>query len=220
MPGKPTLRDRIDQSFDYAESLCGPIPDYLLEIERQTHLKTLAPQMMCGRLQGRLLAMLSALQKPRRILEIGTFTGYATLCLAEGLPPTGSLDTIEGNAEVAYLARQHFALSPYESRIELHTGQAAELLPTLTGPYDIIFLDGDKRGYPNYFSELMRLLAPGGLLLTDNVLWDGKLGTKFPDPAISALQEYNSLVADDERLSVVVLPVRDGLSVARRRNRT
>jgi predicted O-methyltransferase YrrM len=216
MPGKPTLRDRIDRSTEYAESLSGPIPDYLLEIERQTHLKTLAPQMMSGRLQGRLLAMLSILQQPRRILEIGTFTGYATLCLAEGLANGGTIDTIEGDAEIAHLARRHFARTPFADSIRLHAEQAEKVLPTLSGSYDMVFLDGDKRGYPDYLSRLVQLLSPGGLLLTDNVLWDGKAGMNTVDPVVNALRRYNSLVADDKRLSTVVLPIRDGLSVARR----
>jgi len=216
MPGNRSIRDRIDHTAEYAASLSGPLPDYLAEIERQTHLKTLAPQMLSGHLQGRLLSMLSRIQRPERILEIGTFTGYATLCLAEGLSAGGTIDTIEGNAENAHLARRHFALSPYNDRISLHTGQAREVLPSLRSPYDIIFLDGDKRGYPGYFPVLMQLLAPGGLLIADNVLWDGKLGTSAPDRTVESIHEYNKLIADDERLSTVVLPIRDGLSVARR----
>lgn len=215
------MRDDIDQQYDYAESLSGPIPDYLLEVERQTFLKTMAPQMLSGRLQGRLLSLLSLLLRPRRILELGTFTGYSALCLAEGLLSDGELHTIEGNPETAFLARQNFALSPFNDQIHLHQGQADELLPTLPATFDLIFLDGDKRGYPAYFHQLIERLRPGGLLLADNILWDGRVSTSGQaDPDVTALREYNQLVAEDNRLSTVVLPLRDGLSVARKKQAT
>ena len=215
MPGRPTHRDRIDPLRDYAEAMSGPIPAYLLEVERQTHLKTTAPQMMSGRLQGRLLALFSKLQQPARILEIGTFTGYATLCLAEGLQQDGSVDTIEGDAEMAFWARQSFATSPYAEQIVLHLGQASNLLDELTGPYDLIFLDGDKRSYPDYLPLLLSRLEAGGLLLADNALWDGRVGAKSRDEDAAALRKYNDLVYQNERLENLILPLRDGLSVTR-----
>ena len=210
------MRDRIDPLTDYAESLSGPVPAYLERVERLTYLRTLAPQMMSGRLQGRILAMLSRLRQPRRILEIGTFTGYATLCLAEGLPAGGVIHTIEGNEETAALARRNFAESPFADRIVLHDQQAAEVIPRLNETFDLIYLDGDKQGYPEYIELLVPRLSSGGLLIADNVLWDGKVGKKTTSPTARRLAEYNSLVANDQRLEVVVLPVRDGLSVARR----
>lgn len=211
------MRDTIDPRLDYAESLSGPIPDYLLEVERQTFLKTMAPQMLSGRLQGRLLSMLSSLLRPQRILELGTFTGYSALCLAEGLADDGEIHTIEGNRETAFWARKNIAASPFTGRINLHVGQAADILPTLPDTFDLIFLDGDKRGYPEYFDQLIDRITPGGLLLADNILWDGKVskGGK-PDPDVEALRRYNELVLADERVEVVVLPIRDGLSIARR----
>jgi predicted O-methyltransferase YrrM len=211
------MRDDINPSYDYAESLSGPLPDYLVEVERQTFLRTMAPQMLSGRLQGRLLSQLSFLLRPRHIQEIGTFTGYSALCLAEGLLPDGELHTIEGNAETAFLAQQNFAASPFKHQIHLHTGQASELLPTLPDKFDLIFLDGDKRGYPDYFHQLIDRLQPGGLLLADNILWDGRVSASgHPDPDVAALREYNQLVADDTRVHSVVLPLRDGLSIARK----
>ena len=215
MPGKPTRRDRIDPSRDYAEAMSGPLPNYLHEVERQTYLKTTAPQMMSSRIQGRLLAMLSKLQRPRRILEIGTFTGYASLCLAEGLEKGGLVDTIEGDAEVAFWAQRNFAMSPFAERIVLHLGQANNLLEKLTGPYDLIFLDGDKRGYPDYLPQLLDRLRVHGLLLADNVLWDGRVKGKSRDEDAAALRRYNELVYQNERLENLILPLRDGLSVAR-----
>ena len=213
------MRDDIDPRHDYAEALSGPLPDYLIAVERQTHLKTMAPQMLTGRLQGRLLAMFSSLLRPRRVLELGTFTGYSALCLAEGLADGGELRTIEGNPETAFWAAQNFAASPYADRIRLHVGQAEAILPTLLdAPFDLIFLDGDKRGYPTYFHQLIDHLRPGGLLLADNVLWDGKVSKAGkPDPDVAALRAYNELLSNDPRVEVVVLPVRDGLSVARKK---
>lgn len=211
------MRDDIDPHYEYAESLSGPLPDYLLDVERRTFLQTMAPQMLSGRLQGRLLALLSKLLRPRTVLEVGTFTGYSALCLAEGLAAGGTLHTIEGNAEVAHLAARHFAASPFAGRIQLHRGQARELLDDLPPVFDLIFLDGDKRGYPDYFRLLIDRLSHGGLLLADNILWDGKASrSQQPDPDVQALRAYNDLVFSDPRTESVVLPLRDGLSVARR----
>lgn len=213
------MRDDLNPRFDYAEAHSGPIPDYLLEVERQTFLKTLAPQMLSGRLQGRLLALFSKLVQPSTVLDLGTFTGYSALCLAEGLAPMGRVHTIEGNPELAWLARQHFVRSPYHDQIKLHEGQALEVLFHLPEVFDLIFLDGDKRRYPAYFTLLVDRLSPGGLLLADNVLWDGRVDRKpndDNDPDVLALREYNELLQSDARVETVVLPLRDGLSVARR----
>lgn len=213
------MRDTINPLYEYAEALSGPVPSYLLEVERQSFLKTMAPQMLSGQLQGRLLSLLSKLRQPETILEVGTFTGYSALCLAEGLAPGGKLHTIEGNQETAFLARQNFANSPFANSIKLHIGQALELLPGLPPVFDVVFLDGDKRGYPEYFHQLIDRLSPGGLLLADNILWDGKVSsTSKPNLDIEALRAYNQLLADDARIEVVVLPLRDGLSVARKVN--
>ena len=211
------MRDLIDPLYDYAESVSGPVPEYLLRIERQTHLKTLAPQMMSGRLQGRMLALLSKLVRPRRILEIGTFTGYGTLCLAEGLHEDGELHTIEGDAEHADLAREHILQSPYHGRIHLYVREAADAMLEIDGEFDLIFLDGDKKGYPRYYRLLVERLSAGGLLIADNVLWDGKSADHQTDPVAEKLREYNDSLLADPRMEVVVLPLRDGLSVARRR---
>lgn len=211
------MRDDINPRHEYAESISGPIPDYLLEVERQTFLKTMAPQMLSGRLQGRLLAMLSKIHQPKTVLELGTFTGYSALCLAEGLASDGTIHTIEGNAETAFWANKNFINSPFQGNIQLHEGQAVDILPTLPAHFDLIFLDGDKRGYPAYFHQLADRLNPGGLLLADNILWDGRV--KAPadkDPDVQALKAYNELLLTDERIEVVVLPIRDGLSVGRK----
>ena len=210
------MRDRIDPLTDYAERLSGPVPAYLETIERNTFLRTVAPQMMTGRLQGRVLALLSKLVGPQRILEIGTFTGYGSLCLAEGLAAGGKLYTLEGDPEMASLARQHFAYSPLADRIQILEGDAGKLLGSLEAPFDLIYLDADKRSYPEYYPELKRLLGNGGLLLTDNVTWDGKTVDEVTDPVGGAIHRYNELILKDSEMEVVVLPLRDGLSVARK----
>ncbi|WP_116106784.1 O-methyltransferase [Lewinella sp. IMCC34191] len=211
------MRDLIDELFEYAESVSGPVPDYLREIERQTFLKTIAPQMMSGQLQGRLLSLLAKLVQPDRALEIGTFTAYATLCLAEGLATDGVLHTIEGDAERAAIAKRHISKSPYHRQIELHVGDAREILPQLPYDFDLVFLDGDKIGYPDYYQLLIERIRPGGLLIADNVLWDGKTPKKATGRVAERLGAYNELLRADPRVEVVVLPLRDGLSVARRR---
>ncbi len=230
------MRDDLNPLYEYAEALSGPIPDYLLQLERATFLRTLAPQMMSGRLQGRLLALLSKLHRPKRILELGTFTGYSALCLAEGLLPDGQIDTIEGNLEMAAIAKQFFDASPFKTQLQLHTenidgsrpiksgtkcgSQPAPLLARLLdkGAYDIIFLDADKRHYANYFQQLLPHLQAGGLFISDNVLWDGRvIDPTETDPDVQALAAYNQLLATDDRVELLLLPLRDGLSVARKK---
>ncbi len=211
------MRDLIDPRYEYAEAHSGPVPDYLQEVERQTFLKTMAPQMLSGRLQGRLLALLSKLRQPRTILEVGTFTGYSALCLAEGLAPGGVLHAIEGDQEVALLAAAHFRNSPFSRQIKLHVEQATDVINRLEGTFDLVFLDGDKRGYPDYFHQLVDRITPGGLLLADNILWDGKVNkTGRPNPDVEALQAYNDLLFNDHRMEVVLLPLRDGVSIGRK----
>lgn len=211
-----TMRDEIDFRYEYAEALSGPTPGYLDRVERQTFLKTMAPQMLSGKLQGRMLSLFAKLVMPSCILELGTFTGYSALCLAEGLAPGGTLHTIEGNRETAYWAERNFSESPFADRIKLHVGQAADVLPTLPDKFDLVFLDGDKRGYPRYFQDLIGRMKPGGLLLADNILWDGKVSKAGKqDLDVEALRAYNQLLLADERVEVVVFPLRDGLSVAR-----
>ncbi len=221
------MRDDINLLFDYAEALSGQVPTYLHELERATFLRTLAPQMLCGALQGRLLALLSRLLRPKRILELGTFTGYSALCLAEGLPADGRLDTLEGNPEIAAIAQQFFKASPFAEQLhlQLHNmdgsrrGKTDPLIAKLleAGDYDLIFLDADKRNYANYFHQLIPHLRPGGLFISDNVLWDGRVvNPADSDPDVQALANYNQLLATDPRVDLLLLPLRDGLSIARR----
>lgn len=211
------MRDNINLIYEYAESVSGPVPAYLDQVERQTYLKTMAPQMLSGRLQGRLLSMLSKIHRPKTVLELGTFTGYSALCLAEGLDAGGTIHTVEGNLETAFWAEQNITASPFADRIQIHKGQAADILPTLPDSFDLIFMDGDKRGYPDYFHQLIDRMNPGGLLLADNILWAGRVKHKdTKDADAQALRLYNQILVEDERVDVVVLPLRDGLSIARK----
>lgn len=210
------MRDWINLLHDYSERVSSAPPDYLHRLERETHLKTLAPQMLSGRLQGRLLALLSRLLRPQRILEVGTFTGYSALCLAEGLATGGELHTIEGNAEVAYLARRYFADAGMSDRIHLHLGDAVQLIPSLPGEFDLVFLDANKREYPRYYELVIERLRPGGLLLADNVLWSGKVLQPEADEDAAILDRFNRQLQSDSRLETLLLPVRDGLSISRK----
>tara|TARA_B100001939_G_scaffold257215_1_gene224125 strand:+ start:70 stop:543 length:474 start_codon:yes stop_codon:yes gene_type:complete len=154
---------------------------------------------------------------PKKILEVGTYTGYATLCMAEGLTTGGSIDTIDHNEELADMQRRYFDQSPYGNQITQHLGEAKDILKTLAGPYDLVFLDADKENYPHYFDLIIDKLETGGVILSDNVLWSGKVLEKAIDEATSALQEYNHKINTDVRVETVVLPVRDGLTITRKR---
>ena len=190
--------------------------DLLKALDRETHQKVLLPRMLSGSYQGRLLSLLSKMMMPKKILEVGTYTGYATLCLAEGLAKGGLIDTIDHNEELADMQRRYFDQSPYESQIVQHLGEAKNILKTLAGPYDLVFLDADKENYPHYFDLIINKLEPGGILLSDNVLWSGKVLEKANDEATSALQEYNHKINTDVRVESVVLPIRDGLTITRK----
>ena len=206
-----------DLWMDYAANQSQEIPSLLEALERETHQKVLQPRMMSGPLQGRFLSLISHLIRPNSILEIGTFTGYATLCLAEGLTKTGILHTIDINEELASLQSRFFNKSPYAHQIHQHLGNALDIIPTLTGPFDLVFIDADKVNYSTYFDLLIGKMRPGGLLLSDNVLWSGKVLERADEKDIStlALQAYNKKLGQDPRVQTVLLPLRDGLSLSR-----
>ena len=206
-----------DLWMDYAANQSQEIPSLLEALERETHQKVLQPRMMSGPLQGRFLSLISHLIRPNSILEIGTFTGYATLCLAEGLTETGILHTIDINEELASLQSRFFNKSPYAHQIHQHLGNALDIIPTLTGPFDLVFIDADKVNYSTYFDLLIGKMRSGGLLLSDNVLWSGKVLERADEKDIStlALQAYNKKLGQDPRVQTVLLPLRDGLSLSR-----
>ena len=183
----------LDQWSSYALKHSEPIPQLLLELEKETHQKVLQPRMLSSPLQGRLLSFLSQLIKPKKILEIGTFTGYASLCLAEGLQKKGELHTIDSNPELVYLQEKYFSSSEYAKSIHTHLGLALEILPSIEGPFDLVFIDADKVNYNEYFEQVLPKTRKGGLIISDNVMWSGKVIQK-PDPkdvSTIALQDYN-----------------------------
>ena len=188
-------------------------------VTRQTHLRTNYPQMLSGPVQGRLLTMLVQISGARRILEIGTFSGYSTICLAYGLPQGGHIDTLEINDEMEALIREGFARSGMEDRITLTIGDALENMKNLSGEYDLAYIDADKRQYCEYYEPVISLLRPGGLLIVDDVLWNGKLfEEEVPgDKQTQSIARFNELVSGDPRVEVVILPLRDGMSLIRKK---
>lgn len=206
--------------LQYCEAHTTPQSEVLRALERETHLKTLAPQMLSGHLQGQLLRFLSRLARPRHALEIGSFTGYGAICIAEGLAEGGQLHTIEANPELEYLIRKYFDKAGLADRIHLHIGQAEEILPTLPYPWDFAFIDAAKRDYNWYYEAVMDQLRPGGLLLADNVLWSGKvIDRREADEDAAALHAFNRKVQADERVENLMLPVRDGLLIVRKKEK-
>lgn len=201
----------------YAEAHSQAEPPLLAALSRETHLRVLQPRMLSGHLQGRLLSLLSKLLSPSYIVEIGTFTGYATLCLAEGLPPEGVLHTIEANEEYQPIQDKYFQQSPYHSQIVQHFAPALEVLPSLPDGIEMVFIDADKKNYLNYLEAILPKMRPGGIILSDNVLWSGKVveAVKDNDKHTQILMEYNQRLATDPRLETVLLPIRDGISLAR-----
>jgi caffeoyl-CoA O-methyltransferase len=211
----PDLRE-IDR---YIEAHTTPEEPLLAELDRQTHLRVIAPRMISGRVQGRTLDMLSRMLRPRYILEIGTFTGYSALCLAGGLTPDGELHTFEVDDELYDLARSFFTRSPRAAQIHQHTGSALEGAQKLHLTFDLVFIDGDKREYPDYYRMLMDggLVKRGSYILADNVLWYGKVLEEAPanDHHTRDIRQFNDLVQADPRVENVILPLRDGLTIIR-----
>ena len=191
-------------------------PELLQELARETHLKILQPRMLSGAYQGRLLALLSKLIAPKHILEIGTYTGYSALCLAEGLQADGQIDTIDINEELTDMQRKYFDVSGYGKHIVQHLGNAAEIIPAIEGTFDFVFIDADKEQYPRYFDLIVDRVRSGGLIIADNVLWSGKVVESATDEATESLQIFNEKVAKDSRVETVILAVRDGLTLLRK----
>ena len=207
----------IDPSLEaYVAKHSEQEPELLQKLARETQLKVLQPRMLSGAYQGRLLALLSKLASPKRILEIGTYTGYSALCLAEGLQTDGQIDTIDKNEELYDMQRRYFDASGFGNRIVQHLGNAPEIIPTIKGTFDFVFIDADKEQYPLYFDLIIDRLRSGGLIIADNVLWSGKVMEIAMDEATQSLQFFNKKVAKDKSVETLILPVRDGLSLMRK----
>ena len=204
----------------YVEAHSGREGSLLARINRETHLNVLKPRMLSGQLQGRMLSMLSHMIRPRFILEIGTYTGYSALCFAEGMQPDGKLVTIDVNEELEDRVRGYFDESDYADLIEFWIGKADDLIPQLTYPWDLVFIDADKINYGRYFDLVIEQVTPGGFIIADNVLWSGKVLEKYRkklDEDTAAILEFNKKVHDDPRVENVLFPVRDGLMVLRKK---
>ncbi len=202
---------------DYVVAHSAQEPAHLKALTKETYQKILQPRMLSGAYQGRVLSMISKLVNPKSILEIGTFAGYSALCLAEGLQDNGTLHTIDIKEEMQDFQRKHFDASPYGSQIIQHLGQALDIIPTIDTTFDLVFIDADKRNYINYFHTIIDKMNPGGIILSDNVLWSGKVveTLKKKDVDTKVLLDYNILLNEDPRVETVLLPIRDGLTVSR-----
>ena len=192
-------------------------PELLVQLNKETHQKILQPRMLSGHFQGRVLSILSKIIHPTNILEVGTYTGYATLCLAEGLAENGTIDTLDNEEELFDFQRKYFDKTIWAKQITQHLGDALDIIPTLSKKYDLVFIDADKENYINYFHLIVPMMNKGGIILSDNVLWSGKVleEVKQNDITTKILLEYNKLLKEDPRVETVLLPIRDGLTVSR-----
>lgn len=208
------INQKIEQ---YIEISSTDEPILLQELNKETWQKVLNPKMLSGSYQGRILSLLSKIKQPNAILEIGTYTGYATLCLAEGLTKNGIIHTIDNNEELQSIQSKYFNKSAYKNQIKQHLGNALEIIPTLDLKFDIVFIDADKINYANYFHAVIQKMNSGGLIISDNVLWKGKVvePITIKDKDTPALVAYNKLIKEDPRIETVLLPIRDGLTVSR-----
>ncbi|MBD3864363.1 O-methyltransferase [Olleya marilimosa] len=209
------LPEKLD---DYVVAHSQDEPELLQQLTRETYQKILQPIMLSGPYQGRVLSMISKLIRPKSVLELGTFTGYATLCLAEGLHPEGEIHTIDVNEELEDFQRKYFDKSGYGTQIHQHLGSAIDILPTLDKTFDLVFIDADKPNYVNYFHLIIDKLNLGGIILSDNVLWHGKViePVDAKDVSTNVVLEFNTLLKEDPRIETVLLPIRDGLTISRK----
>ena len=207
------ISEKLD---DYVVIHSEDEPALLKALTRETYQKILQPRMLSGHYQGRILSVLSKLIRPKTILELGTFTGYSALCLAEGLDKNGILHTIDINEELVDFQKKYFDKSDYGTQIIQHLGPALDIIPTLGTTFDLVFMDADKPNYIKYFNQIIDKLNPGGVILSDNVLWSGKvIETLDPsDVSTKIVLEYNALLKEDPRLETVLFPIRDGLTVS------
>ena len=201
----------------YAEDHTTPESDLLHRLYRETHLKTMYPRMLSGHLQGQFLRMISKIYRPKIILEIGTFTGYATINLAIGLPDDGTIHTIDSNPEPVEIGKKYFAEAGVESKIKTHIGNALQVIPSIKPEFDMVFIDADKENYLSYYKLVFDSLRPGGILLADNAFWDGKVFEEnTTDSEARGIKAFNDYVQNDPRVENILLPIRDGLMMVRK----
>lgn len=213
------LIDSNDERLErYVADHIDPEPDNLARLNRAANMRLLYSRMCSGHLQGRLLKMLVSMIKPRRVLEIGAFVGYSALCIAEGIPDDGEVHTIEINDELEDFIGEALAASPVGHKVSLHIGDALDLIPAIGGQWDLVFIDGNKRQYADYYEMVMPLLRQGGYILADNTLWDGKVADpgSYRDAQTRGVAGFNDRVASDPRVERVIVPLRDGLTIIRK----
>ncbi|MBU2973659.1 O-methyltransferase [Zobellia sp. B3R18] len=202
---------------DYIQNHSENEPQLLQELTRETHLKVVRPRMLTGHFQGRVLSVLSKIIYPKNILEIGTYTGYSALCLAEGMQKDGRLHTIDINEELQEIQERYFSRSAYKDQIIQHIGDAKNIIPQLDTTFDLVFIDAEKKDYPDYFELVMKKTRPGSVILSDNVLWSGKVveAVDKKDKVTPILLDFNKKLKEDPRVETVLLPIRDGLTLSR-----
>ncbi len=202
---------------DYAEAHTNEESELLKQINRDTYAHVLMPRMLSGRVQGRFLSMVSHMLRPTHVLEIGTYTGYSAICLAEGLAPEGKLITIDINEELESRVKGYFSKGGLTSKIDYLLGNALTIIPTLRQVWDLVFIDADKENYKKYYELVIDQVRPGGIILADNVLWSGKVTQSKPDKDTRALLDFNNTVAHDPRVETMLLPLRDGIMIVRKK---
>lgn len=207
-----------DAINEYARQHSSPEDEVLAALNRETHLRTVYPNMLSGHLQGKFLEMVSHLLAPRRILEIGTFTGYSSICMARGLAEGGLLHTIDINDETMVIAKKYIHLAALDDKIILHTGKAIDIISNIQEIFDLVFIDADKPEYISYYNAVFKKLRVGGVILADNVLWGGKVlnENKYPDRETKGILDFNNFVSEDVRVEKVLIPLRDGLLMIRK----
>jgi predicted O-methyltransferase YrrM len=203
----------------YINAHATPEDPLLAELNRETHLKAINPRMLSGHPQGLLLQTISKMLRPNNILEIGTFTGYSAICLAKGLKLGGQLHTIEKNDEIIHFSKKYFKKANLNNSIFTHIGNALDIIPTLNYTFDLVFMDGNKQQYLDYYNLCLEKLSSGGIILADNVLWDGKVTQEYnpSDSDTVAINNFNKTIMEDNRVEVIILPIRDGISLIRKR---
>jgi caffeoyl-CoA O-methyltransferase len=207
----------IEESIQrYAEQHTSEESDLLKKINRHTHANILMPRMLSGHLQGRLLSMISHMIRPKTVLEIGTYTGYSAICLAEGLQPGGKLITLDINEELEEVVRKYFVEAGLEEVVDYRIGNALSVIPTLNTQFDLVFIDADKENYLRYYDLVIKKVNLGGYILADNVLWSGKVLNQKADKDTLAIKEFNERVQNDSRVENILLPVRDGITIIRK----
>lgn len=203
--------------LEYSEKYSQQEPEILQELNRETHLKILNPRMLSGFFQGRLLSIISKLIKPKKVLEIGTYTGYSAICIAEGMNKNGIIHTIDKNEELNTIQKKYFKKSGLENNIIQYNGCALDIIPKIEEKFDLIFIDADKENYINYFNLVIDKLNKNGVILADNVLWSGKvINSEDHDLTTNVLREFNKSVNNDNRVETILLPIRDGISIIRK----